>query len=51
MNSPKQERRQRIADEVARLVDLGGTRHTDGGENGSYWTVMHDPEGNEFCVH
>jgi hypothetical protein len=47
---PEAERRQRIADVVARLVELGGTRLADRAENGSYWTVMHDPEGNEFCV-
>ncbi len=35
--------------EVARLVALGATeieRHKDI----SSWAVMHDPEGNEFCV-
>jgi hypothetical protein len=36
--------------EVARLVALGATRleHREG--NGTAWTVMLDPEGNEFCV-
>ncbi|WP_163567413.1 VOC family protein [Fodinicola feengrottensis] len=35
-----------IADEVARLVALGGTVVREGDE----LTVMCDPEGNEFCV-
>ena len=36
--------------EVARLVELGGTRVADRDEWGYRWTVMQDPEGNEFCV-
>jgi hypothetical protein len=36
--------------EVARLVDLGATRVADMEEYGYTWTVMADPEGNEFCV-
>ena len=36
--------------EVARLVDLGATRVADMEEYGYTWTVMTDPEGNEFCV-
>jgi hypothetical protein len=36
--------------EVARLVDLGATRVADIDEYGFTWTVMADPEGNEFCV-
>jgi len=36
--------------EVARLVELGATRVTDTDEYGYAWTVMADPEGNEFCV-
>ena len=38
------------AAEVARLVELGATRVTDAAEYGYTWTVMADPEGNEFCV-
>ncbi|MFF2547390.1 VOC family protein [Kitasatospora sp. NPDC058063] len=36
---------------VARLGSLGATvlRHVE--EPGGAWTVMGDPEGNEFCVH
>ena len=36
--------------EVARLVELGATRVADTDEYGYRWTVMADPEGNEFCV-
>ncbi len=36
--------------EVARLVGLGATRVADMEEYGYTWTVMTDPEGNEFCV-
>jgi hypothetical protein len=36
--------------EVARLVGLGATRVADTDEYGYTWTVLADPEGNEFCV-
>ena len=36
--------------EVARLVELGATRVIDMDEWGYRWTVLQDPEGNEFCV-
>ena len=36
--------------EVARLVDLGAARVADMDEWGYRWTVLQDPEGNEFCV-
>ena len=36
--------------EVARLVGAGATKLADHDEYGHRWTVMHDPEGNEFCV-
>jgi hypothetical protein len=36
--------------EVARLVELGATRVADMNEWDYEWTVMQDPEGNEFCV-
>jgi hypothetical protein len=35
-----------VRDEVARLAALGATVEHEGAE----LTVMHDPEGNEFCV-
>lgn len=36
--------------EVARLVSLGATAVSDHDEWGASWTVLTDPEGNEFCV-
>ena len=36
--------------EVARLVGLGATHVAAREEYGYTWTVMADPEGNEFCV-
>jgi predicted enzyme related to lactoylglutathione lyase len=36
--------------EIARLLALGA-RHADVGQTGDEsWTVLADPEGNEFCV-
>jgi hypothetical protein len=35
--------------EVQRLLDLGATR-VDVGQGDQPWTVLADPEGNEFCV-
>jgi Glyoxalase-like domain len=48
---PEQERRQRVDAEVERLLGLGATRLRVVEEDGQYWVVMHDPEGDEFCVH
>lgn len=39
-----------MADEVERLKDIGAARQRLVEEGGSFWTVMLDPEGNEFCV-
>ena len=36
--------------EVERLEKLGAKRLKSGEEDGVRWTVMLDPEGNEFCV-
>jgi predicted enzyme related to lactoylglutathione lyase len=36
--------------EVARLEGLGATKVRQVAEMGIAWTIMHDPEGNEFCV-
>lgn len=38
------------AAEVARLVALGATHLRDHDEWGVQWTVLTDPEGNEFCI-
>ena len=37
-------------EEIRRLEELGATRVDVGQPEGASWTVMHDPEGNEFCV-
>ena len=39
-----------MAEEVGRLKGAGATEHRFVEEHGSFWTVMLDPEGNEFCV-
>ena len=36
--------------EVARLVELGATAVDEQSVPGLTWTVLTDPEGNEFCV-
>jgi predicted enzyme related to lactoylglutathione lyase len=38
------------AAEVDRLVALGATAVAEHDEWGHRWTVLQDPEGNEFCV-
>ena len=35
---------------VDTLVDLGATKVETVTQRGEYWTVLRDPEGNEFCV-
>ena len=48
---PVEERRGPIAAKVAELVALGATELETIEEDGGLFTVMRDPEGNEFCVH
>ncbi|MDA3643607.1 VOC family protein [Saccharopolyspora indica] len=36
--------------EVRRLVELGATELAENSMQGFTWTVLADPEGNEFCV-
>jgi predicted enzyme related to lactoylglutathione lyase len=36
--------------EIERLLALGATRGEDHSIPGLTWTVLQDPEGNEFCV-
>ena len=36
--------------EIERLVGLGATTVEQREGNGTSWTVMLDPEGNEFCI-
>jgi hypothetical protein len=39
-----------VAAEVQRLVGLGADHEGTRNEHGSHWAVMHDVEGNEFCI-
>jgi len=39
-----------MAEEIERVESLGASQYRYVAEGGSFWTVMHDPEGNEFCV-
>ncbi len=47
---PLEQRRARIDAETQRLVAAGATYLRAYEELGEYWTVLQDPEGNEFCV-
>lgn len=47
---PLDERRARIGEEAARLVGAGATEIGPVEQRGEFWIVMHDPEGNEFCL-
>jgi hypothetical protein len=44
------ERKEQVRAEVERLLKLGATEQREWEEQGEYWVVMLDPEGNEFCV-
>ena len=43
-------RAESMADEVARLIGLGATFIAERSLGSFRWTVLADPEGNEFCV-
>jgi predicted enzyme related to lactoylglutathione lyase len=43
--------REDAAGSAARLEARGATVLGPREEMGSYWVVMQDPEGNEFCLH
>ena len=47
---PPEERRNRVDDEVTRLLRMGATKLRACEERDEYWVVMQDPEGNEFCL-
>ena len=47
---PVERKREQVLAGVERLLGLGATRVRDVEEMGSFWTVLQDPEGNEFCV-
>jgi hypothetical protein len=48
--TPIEERRRKVDAEVERLRQVGATALGAVAEMGEYHVVMHDPEGNEFCV-
>jgi Glyoxalase-like domain len=50
-DQPIAERRAAVAGKVRQLVALGATEVETIEEDGGVFTVMRDPEGNEFCVH
>ena len=35
---------------IAKVIALGGSRIEDHESTGLHWTVLADPEGNEFCI-
>ena len=39
-----------VDNEITRLAAIGAARVQDKDEGNWQWTVMRDPEGNEFCV-
>ncbi len=45
-----EEGHRRVDAAVERLIGLGAAKVRVCDEHGEYWTVMSDPEGNEFCV-
>jgi hypothetical protein len=47
---PLEERRRIVDAEVERVVAAGATVDHAGGGGDHYFVVMHDPEGNEFCI-
>lgn len=48
--APLERRKNEVNAEVQRIAALGATKQKVFEENGEYWVVMLDPEGNEFCV-
>ncbi len=47
---PDDQRRAKVAERVARAVELGATRLREMNEPAGYCVVMSDPESNEFCL-
>lgn len=46
-----EEGRRRVEERVNELTAFGAALVQRFDERGEFWVVMHDPEGNEFCVH
>ncbi len=49
--TPLDERRSVVDAEVERLTGVGASVAGPVAQRDEYWVVMHDREGNEFCVH
>jgi hypothetical protein len=45
-----EEGKRRVAAEAERLIRLGARKLREVDEADEFWTVMTDPEGNEFCL-
>jgi hypothetical protein len=46
---PIEERKKQVNLAVEYLVEIGATKQNVCDDEGEYWVVMLDPEGNEFC--
>jgi Glyoxalase-like domain len=49
-NAPLEARRERVNAEARRLEQLGASQLRATERRDEFWVVMHDPEGNEFCL-
>jgi len=49
-NVSLEERKEQVRKAVERITKLGAREPQEWEEDGEYWVVMLDPEGNEFCV-
>jgi hypothetical protein len=47
---PEEERKKRVRAEAAQLERIGASEQKEWEENGEFWIVMLDPDGNEFCI-
>ncbi len=45
-----EDRKEAVGTEVERLLKFGAKKQREWEEQGQYWVVMLDPDGNEFCV-
>ena len=45
-----EQRKEQVNERVRQLSGIGAREPQKWEENGEYWVVMLDPEGNEFCV-
>ena len=50
LQTPPQVREERVAAHAARLIEAGATQVAEMRQQGGYWRIMTDLEGNEFCL-